>query len=151
MEVYLASVWVHLVAVMLWLGGMLFLTVVLVPVLRGVDSRLRALLVDAAGVRFRTVGWICLGLLVLTGAVNVVYKGYSLRSPLLAAKLVLVGVILVLSFLHDFVVGPRATEAMKMGREEGERLRRVSSAIGRVNMVLGLVVVALGVMLVRGY
>jgi len=149
-EVYVASVWLHIVSAMLWLGGMLFLTVVLVPVLKGVDPSLRGRLVDAVGVRFRMAGWICLGLLVLTGFANVLMRGYSLTSPLLSAKLVLVGVILVLSFFHDFVVGPKATLAMERGGREAERLRWISSVIGRINVLLALAVVALGVMLVRG-
>ncbi|NOZ58604.1 MAG: DUF4149 domain-containing protein [Euryarchaeota archaeon] len=136
---------------MLWLGGMLFLIFVLVPVLGGESPELRGRLVDRVGVRFRAVGWVCLLLLLITGAVNIATRGYSFLSPLLLGKLGTVGVILVLSFLHDFVIGPRATEAMERGTEDAERLRRLSALIGRVNTLLALVVVALGVMLVRGY
>jgi uncharacterized membrane protein len=150
-ELYIASVWVHIFAAMLWLGGMLFLIFVLVPALKGESQELRGRLVDVVGLRFRTVGWLCLLLLLLTGIANVLLRGYSLKSTLLLAKLSLVGVILVLSFLHDFVIGPRATEAMAKGGEEAERLRRLSALIGRVNTLLALAVVMLGIMLVRGY
>ncbi len=150
MELYIFSVWVHLLAAMLWLGGMLFLIFVLVPALRGESGELRGRLVDTVGLRFRTVGWICLLLLLLTGSANILLRGYSLTGTLLIAKLALFGVILVLSFIHDFVIGPRATRAMASGSEDAEKLRRLSAIIGRINTLLALAVVALAIKLVRG-
>ncbi len=150
MELYIFSVWVHLLAAMLWLGGMLFLIFVLVPALRGESGELRGRLVDTVGLRFRTVGWTCLLLLLLTGSANILLRGYSLTGTLLIAKLALFGVILVLSFIHDFVIGPRATRAMASGSEDAEKLRRLSAIIGRINTLLALAVVALAIKLVRG-
>ncbi|WP_457554545.1 DUF4149 domain-containing protein [Candidatus Pyrohabitans sp.] len=150
MELYIFSVWVHLLAAMLWLGGMLFLIFVLVPALRGESGELRGRLVDTVGLRFRTVGWICLLLLLLTGSANILLRGYSLTGTLLIAKLALFGVILVLSFIHDFVIGPRATRAMASGSEDAEKLRRLSAIIGIINTLLALAVVALAIKLVRG-
>lgn len=150
MELYIFSVWVHLLAAMLWLGGMLFLIFVLVPALRGESGELRGRLVDTVGLRFRTVGWICLLLLLLSGSANILLRGYSLTGTLLIAKLALFGVILVLSFIHDFVIGPRATRAMASGSEDAEKLRRLSAIIGRINTLLALAVVALAIKLVRG-
>ncbi len=71
----------------------------------------------------------------------------------LGVKLLLVAVILVFSALHDFLIGPRATA---LGRAdptspEAIRVRRQASWIGRLNLLLGLVVIALGVVLVRGW
>jgi hypothetical protein len=60
--------------------------------------------------------------------------------------------VLLVSAVHDFAIGPRATAAI--GRDptspEARALRRRASLLGRVNVVLALVLVAAGVMIVRG-
>jgi hypothetical protein len=45
------------------------------------DPALRTCLVQAIGLRFRTVGWIALGLLLTTGLVNLWYRPYLLGVP----------------------------------------------------------------------
>jgi copper resistance protein D len=148
-----------------WLGGMIFLALVLVPIVRLPAARgIGGLLVHHVGVRFRTVGWVCLGLLVLSGFVNLAYRGYGWADlfdgrlwqgpfgQILGIKLLLVAVVLILSAVHDFRMGPRATALMQEqpGSPEAERARRLASWFGRVNLVLALAIVLLGVMLVRG-
>ncbi len=163
--VYLVSVWLHIIAAMTWIGGMLFLVTVLVPLLRKPAMRERALeLFHVVGVRFRVVGWIALGTLALTGVVNVLHRGFTLGQLFtgdafvgpwghaLLGKLLLVGIIVVSSLVHDFYIGPKAT---KLGREgappaERERLRRTASWMGRMTLLLALAVVAIAVVLVRG-
>lgn len=159
------SVWLHILAAVVWIGGMVFLALVLVPVIRRPEYRDRAAsLVHATGLRFRSLGWGCLGLLLLSGAFNLAYRGFGwvevwrgemFRGSLgrtLGMKLALVAVILLLSAVHDFKVGPRATALWQSGSgsEEAGRLRRVASWIARLNLLLALIVVALGVLLVRG-
>lgn len=67
-------------------------------------------------------------------------------------NLFLVFAVLILSGLHDFIIGPAATAAGKAdpGSAYAGRLRRDASWMGRMNLVLALVVTAIGVMLVRG-
>lgn len=162
---YLVSVFLHLVAAAAWIGGMIALAAVVVPVLRRHEPRRDAMqLLHDSGLRLRTLGWVALGLLVLTGVVQAGYRagGFAAlaraelwASPwgqLLAAKLVGVVVILCLAGIHDFRVGPRAT---LLSREDPEapaalRLRRQASWFGRVNLLLSLGVVGLGLLLVRG-
>ena len=164
--VYVLSVWLHILAAVIWIGGMAFLALVLIPVLRLPENRdFAAGLIHATGVRFRWVGWVCLGLLLVTGTINVSFRGFSwtdvgsgriFQAPLgkaLGIKLLLVAVILLISVVHDFLIGPRASVS---GQENAtlpraRRLRRQASLLGRVNLLLGLIVVALGVVLVRGW
>lgn len=163
---YLLSVWLHILAAIIWIGGMGFLVLVLVPVIRRPEYRgIFGELVHWTGVRFRWVGWICLTLLVLSGTFNVAYRGFGWddvwsgrlwRGPFgraLGVKLFLVAMILLLSALHDFVIGPRATAAWQEDPTSpvARRLRRQASWIGRMNLLLALIVVAFGVMLVRGW
>ena len=67
-------------------------------------------------------------------------------------KLALVGVILVLSVLHDFVLGPRLVARMERADqgEETHRLRRRVAVLARLNALLAIMVVILGLAFSRG-
>jgi hypothetical protein len=60
---------------------------------------------------------------------------------------------LVVSAVHDFQVGPRATLAIETDPRSGraETLRKRASLLGRANVLLALVLVALGVVIARGW
>jgi hypothetical protein len=61
--------------------------------------------------------------------------------------------VLLVSAVHDFSLGPRATVAIAKDptSAEAERFRRRASVLGRLNALLALALVALGVILVRGW
>ena len=161
---YYVNVTLHVLAATLWLGGMFFLGVVGVPVLRSVEPpALRQRLFQNLGLRFRTTGWYAIAVLVATGIGNLYFRGWLhwtgvLGAPAfwrsgvghaLAVKLGAVFLMIVLSALHDFVLGPRAGQAMP-GSEEAIRMRRRAALLGRVNGIAGVVVVAAAVRLARG-
>lgn len=158
----------HLLAAITWIGGSLFLFLVLVPVTRKgeVPASVTAVLVRLVGRRFRTVAWLALAVLVATGIWMVLERGIGPGDlftggggfiTALRVKLGLVAVVLVLSAVHDFVLGPRVGQAMEAlrgassGAPEVARQRRLLSWLARVNVALALVIVALGVVLVRGW
>lgn len=122
---------------------MVFIALVLVPVPRGLaDPALRTRLVQETGQRFRTVGWIALGVLAATGLANLWLRPYLLWTPRFQGKAALVVLALALSVLHDFVLGPRA------GRPGADpALRRRASWVARVNLLVVLAVVFLGLAL----
>jgi uncharacterized membrane protein len=132
--------WIHVVSAITWVGGMLFIALVLVPAARTFDdASLRTRLVQETGRRFRTIAWIALGLLVATGLSNLWMQPFLLGSPRFHWKLGLVVLALILSAFHDFVLGPRAGAP---GADPSLRLR--ASWIARVNVVVALAVVLLG-------
>jgi uncharacterized membrane protein len=156
-------VWVHILAAIVWIGGMFFLPLVLVPVLRRQEPKLRAALLDAVGRRFRTVGWIAIGVLLVTGVWNLRNRHLpwdtilsadlfaGVWGSILAWKLALVSVVLVISLVHDFRIGPASTAASQSDdRTRAERLRKTASWLGRINALLALAIVFLAVALVRG-
>jgi copper resistance protein D len=101
--------WVHVLSAMTWIGGMLFIALVLVPSARGLgDASLRTRLVQETGRRFRTIAWMALALLVMTGLLNLWMAPALLRSPRFHWKLGLVVHTLILSAFHDWVLGLRA-------------------------------------------
>jgi len=137
--------WLHVLAAITWIGGMLFIALVLVPVTRRLDDpALRTRLVQDAGRRFRAVGWVALAVLVVTGLLNLWIHPVLLSSPRLHWKLGLVGLALILSGFHDFVLGPRAGAP---GADPSARVR--ASWVARLNVVIVLVIVALGLSLFR--
>ena len=161
---YYINVTVHVLAAMLWLGGMLFIGLIGAPVLRALDPpALRQKLFHQLGVRFRTAGWLTIAVLIATGVVNLYYKGWLrwdgvLGSPdfwrttsglTLGVKLVGVGAMLIVSALHDFVLGPRAGRG-RLDSNEAISWRRSAAALARLNALLGVIVVAAAVRLARG-
>lgn len=162
-SLYLVSVYLHILAAILWLGGMLFLAAVALPALRRMDDpRQRARLLSEVGRRFRVVGWACIGVLVLTGVLNAAGRwGWAnLANPsfwrseagtLLGMKLILVTLMLAMSAYHDFALGPRLATLghSSPGDPSLPQLRRRTVALARVEAVLGLAVVGLALLLVR--
>ncbi|HSQ61882.1 MAG TPA: DUF4149 domain-containing protein [Polyangiaceae bacterium] len=165
MWAYTLTVWVHVIAATAWIGSMIFFAVVVVPTLRRPDLRTSApALIRAMGTRFRTLGWVSLVVLIVTGIFQLGFRGIGLSDFGKAAfresafgraldyKLALVVLVLLVSVAHDILSGKRAVEIME--REPGSpralRTRRIASWIGRVTMVLSLAVLFFAVALVRG-
>lgn len=161
---YWASVTVHVLAALLWLGGMLFLGVVGAPVLRHVEPEsLRQRLFHDLGSRFRGVGWAAILVLVVTGVSNLHYRGLLRWSGVLGEpafwatplgralgfKLAAVAVMLAIAAVHDFLLGPAAGRAAA-GSDEARRLRRRAAMLARVNALVGVVLVVAAVRLARG-
>jgi putative copper resistance protein D len=161
---YYANVTVHVLAAMLWLGGMFFLGVVGAPVLRAIEPPpLRQRLFQELGVRFRRVGWWAIIVLVLTGIVNLYFRGWlhwrgvwgsgafwrTGTGHALAAKLLVVALMIATSAVHDFIHGPRAGRAAP-GSPESLAFRRRAALFARVNAILGVLLVIAAVRLVRG-
>jgi uncharacterized membrane protein len=161
---YYANVTVHVLAAMLWLGGMFFLGVVGAPVLREIEpAPLRQRLFQELGVRFRRVGWWAIGVLVLTGFVNLYFRGWlhwngvwaspafwkTVTGHALAAKLTIVVLMISTSAVHDFVHGPKAGRATP-GSPESLAFRRRAAQFARINAILGVLLVIAAVTLVRG-
>jgi copper resistance protein D len=162
-SLYYVNVTLHVLAALFWLGGMFFLGLVGAPVLRRVEPpELRAQLFHELGVRFRAAGWIAIGVLVLTGAINLAMRGMLSVEVLGSAafwqtrygtalgwKLALVGVMIAIGAWHDFVLGPRSARAAA-GSEAAARLRRRAALTARVNAVAGILLVLVAVRLARG-
>ncbi len=160
---YYLNVTIHVFAALLWLGGMFFLAVVGAPVLRMVEpAALRAQLFASLGRRFRTIGWICIVVLIVTGAGNLYFRGMLTSATLgsrqfwaapfgfaLLCKLLAVALMLVVQIIHDFWLGPAASHALP-GSGEALRMRRRAALLARVSALLGIIVVIAAVRLARG-
>jgi uncharacterized membrane protein len=104
--------WIHLVAAMTWVGGMLFVWLVLRPARSGLPSQSGGLqILQHIERRFRTVRWASLLTLLVTGIYNLIHEGGSARlesswGGILMIKLLLVAIAMGLSGINDFLIAP---------------------------------------------
>jgi uncharacterized membrane protein len=169
---YQAAVFIHLASAMIWIGGSLFLALVLIPVMRRyapAPGQPPVLPVDMLGNmarRFRVISWVCIVLLVATG-LYILPTRYGIGfadffslgghfAATLQVKVALVAVVIWLSAMHDFIIGPytnRLIEAMQAGAEAPgylPLLRKTVVWIARINVLLTILIVAVAVTMTRG-
>jgi uncharacterized membrane protein len=158
-SLYLFSVFLHILAAALWIGGMVFLIAVLIPAVKKHPDKIA--LLNTIALKFRTAGWIALILLLGTGIIQLEFRGveWSLDyftssefGKLAGIKIIVFSIIILLSFYHDFFLGTKAMEEWKKNPDDPKTisLRNTSRFLGRINFLLALLAAALGVLLVRG-
>src|SRR5690348_387265 len=100
--------WLHLLAAIFWVGGQLFLVLVVMPVLREQLAEAERVRVAAqTGRRFARLSVVALSVLLITGPLNAVAHGISwpiVRDTawgrVLAVKVTLVAIMLALTAIH---------------------------------------------------
>jgi uncharacterized membrane protein len=152
-------VWLHLLAAISWIGGTIFLSVVLVPVLkREPFVSQKALLFRTIARRFRAVVWGAIAVLLFTGPLLLHQQGIPIMNPsgwpmILAVKLGLVTILLLLTLTHDLILGPRVGRIVQLPTESRTRFDHTlvlwSPWVARFSLVLTLAVLFAAVMLVR--
>jgi uncharacterized membrane protein len=72
---FLVSTWLHLLAAIVWIGGLAFISMVLAPALRDPAMRAQAVpLPRAAGRKFMRIGYASLVVLTVTGVTNLIFR-----------------------------------------------------------------------------
>ena len=135
---YLISVFIHIICACIWLGGMFALIIFFIP-LRKENYFLD--MVNKVGNQFKFVGWIILPLLLLTRIFNSFWGFYILTW----LKILLFSIIVIISAIHDFYIGPKATKT------KDKKLIKYSRIIGSINFILAIIMVLLGIFIVRGF
>lgn len=144
--------WIHLVAASIWVGGSIFLGVVLSPVLRKivptVQERLRLMIL--VGKRFNMVAIPSLAILIITG----VYNSHPLLAnphlllassygTYLVTKISLVVALIVVYVVHVRLIRGSVEEAIMsgtMGKVELRHLRRAIIILGEITVVLSVAI-----------
>ena len=149
--------WLHLLAAIFWVGGQLFLTVVVLPVLRqSVPEGERALVVGRIGRRFAVPSAVALGILLVTGPLNAIAHGISWAivwdtqwGHVLLVKVLLVLAVLAITTMHGAYYGRKleqlAVTVCADGRSAAlrQRLQRHSVRLSAINLGLNLAIVGL--------
>jgi copper resistance protein D len=150
---YYICVWLHVVGAAFWIGGMLFLPLVLLPGIKNNPDRSRLLM--ATGLKFRFYGYIVLVMLLVTGLLNIYFRDIrfswsfftkSHYGRLVSLKLILFLSLLLISLIHDLFVGRKAIEQMKDRR----KLKLIARWTGRILLLISLLMAYIGVLLSRG-
>ena len=149
------SLFFHVIAAILWIGGMLFLTLVIAPFLRSLnDRKQQSMLYQAVGTRYRFWGWVAIVTLLITGPVNLYLMGISpllIFNPTfhgtdygfaLMMKLAFVFIIVASSLLHDFWIGPKARQSPKYSK--------IAKIAGRSNLIIAILIVIFAVFIRTG-
>ena len=153
--VYLISVFVHVICAAFWIGGMLFIPLVLVPGIKQQPNRV--LLLHKTGIKFRFYGWLAVVILIISGVLNFHFRGLPFTiafftstsyGKLLSIKLVLFVVMLLVSGIHDFYFGMKSIDEMQ--QTSGTRLKMLARWTGMLNLLLALIIAFLGVAISRG-
>jgi uncharacterized membrane protein len=154
--------WLHILAVSVWVGPQIFLFAAALPAIRTIEDRqARARVMRVIVTRFGWLAWIAMGVIVLSGISNLFQVGGD--TPLswasandfrygriFAEKMVLVGIAVVLTAVHTFVVGPRQLalyEQMDADSTQVARLRRVSIAISVTSLLASIFAIFMGALL----
>ncbi len=140
---------VHLLAAGIWFGGSTALVFVGVPAIRTVDGEQRGRAMKELGLRWRPIGYGALLIAAVTGVLLAVRDWQHTASfeIVLAVKAAAFCALLVVSYLHNFVLGPRLQAEIREGREQRTRPRLV--VVGWISYSLTMLLPILGVVLAR--
>lgn len=141
--------WVHLVALVVFIGAHVFLGLVVRPL--AAASPESADLLRRIGRRAKTLSWGALVLLLLTGFFNLLNEGGSARiesawGGVLMLKLLLVLVLIGLSVVHDFILDPYGP-----GADRGPATRVAARARTAARVQFAIIILSVAVLLVAAY
>lgn len=140
---------VHLLAAAVWVGGSTALIFVGVPAIRILDGEPRGRAMKELGLRWRPLGYGALGVAALTGLVLAAreWRHETAFQVVFWTKVALFVCLVVVSYLHNFVLGPRLQAEIREGREQTTRPTLV--VVGWLSYSLTLALPILGVALQR--
>lgn len=139
---------VHLLAASIWLGSMVFFAAVIVPVVRrSLDPEKRREVIKAIGFRYRILGYLTVLILLVTGPFLAIRHGIDWHSTFgkaLTYKLILIAMMLIFLFLHDFIFAPRALNGQGTHREAD---KKGIALLARINLLIVAMIMLCGVLL----
>ncbi len=156
---YSTLVILHILAAVSWVGGMIFLSLVLAPLVRSRKAVPEFMaLFRSAALRFRPIVWVAMAILVMTGPMLLSFRGVAVATPsswpgIVMVKLTLVALLLFLTLLHDLVLGPQVSRVNAIPepqRTAGEQVVfKTARWLPRLSLLIALAVVMTAAMLAR--
>lgn len=140
--------WIHLLAVFAWIGGMMFSLLVVKPAFSGKQSAaVNHQLLIRIETRFRTVRWVSIITILLTGFFNLLYEGGSERiesewGAILMVKLLIVAIAMGMTGIHDFILNASPLDGKKT--ISSGRYAWITHIVLLLNVVVVFVAVYLG-------
>ena len=146
----LVALWLHVVGIVVWLGGVVYQAHVLLPAARRGDA---ATFAEAARLQ-RPIAWMALSLVVLTGFYNVTRLGplehvmESGAGLILAGKFILVLIVVAIAAQRDFTHVVRLQIALTTKEDPLPALRTIAR-LDRITILLALAILYLGLAISR--
>jgi putative copper export protein len=139
----------HLLAAAVWVGGSTALVFVGVPAVRTLEGEARGRAMRELGLRWRPLGYGALLVAAVTGVVlaSREWEDRTAFQVVFWTKVVLFVCLVIVSYLHNFVLGPRLQAEIRDGREQ--RTRPLLVVVGWTSYGLTLALPLLGVALER--
>ncbi len=140
---------VHLLAATVWVGGSTALIFVGVPAIRILEGDARGRAMKELGLRWRPLGYGALLVAALTGVVLAArdWESSGAFQIVFWVKVALAVCLVGVSYVHNFVLGPRLQAEIRDGRDQVTRPALV--IVGWVSYSLTLSLPLLGVALAR--
>ena len=154
------TVWLHLLAVAVWIGPQIFMFAAALPAIRLIEDReVRVRVMRFVVYRFGYLAWGAMLVIVLTGISQLfqrtddfahVFDSDYRYFHIFTTKMALLGLTVLLTAGHTFIVGPRQlrlAEQADADPAETARLRRVSMIISSLALLASLGVLFAGALL----
>jgi len=154
--------WAHLISASIWVGGSLFIGVVLAPLLKTMAESVeeRLMIMIRVGRKFNKIAVPSLGILITTGLYN---SYYILNKPetifstnygiILTIKIMLVIALIVIFAIHVRMIRfdvEKKIEAKEMSQELIQKLRSKIISLGRIIVFISIAVLLMAAMLDAG-
>jgi putative copper export protein len=154
--------WVHLIAASIWVGGSIFIGIVLAPLLKtfsdSVEGRLSIMI--RVGRRFNVIGVPSLIVLILTGIYNsmgIIEKPSMILGTnygiVLFIKIILVIILIIIFAIHVRLIRTEVEKKIETQSLSGEHLQKLRSKIimlGRLTVIVSVVILLMAALLHSG-
>ncbi|RUM47078.1 MAG: hypothetical protein DSY47_07180 [Hydrogenothermus sp.] len=126
--------WIHIIAVLIWIGGMLYTLFILRPSLSVIGEK-KGIFMKSIMDKFFPLVWIAIATLILTEG----YKAhYFISSPLFILKLVIY-IVMVINFSYIYF---GLYKKLPSAENKQEIMAKITTLI-KVNFTLGIVIILL--------
>jgi len=108
------GLFLHLIALALWLGGMAFFLIVFGPAAQSLNPALSLKVLNRGRARFEALSWVGIGLLLITGILNLALRAQTalpgrFYMAILVVKMLFFIAMLISHALQVFKYGPQIT------------------------------------------
>lgn len=151
MSMYIINNFVHLLFAVIWIGGMIFMNLVLMPSLSSIDPNERGKLFAQIAKRFTIVAWGSTLLLLITGFFKtpsgMLFNFSTDYGMMITVKHILFLVMIIFGSIITFVEAPKIKKyAPKSGEKPAQEFVNAQGKIKLLsasNMILGIIILIL--------
>jgi len=154
--------WAHLVAASIWVGGSIFIGIVLAPLLKTISDSIegRLSIMIRVGRKFNKIAIPSLIILIASGLYN--SSGYLTKPALflstnyglvLIAKIILVIILIITFIIHVRLIRTKVEkqiESKELSSEQIQKLRSKIITLGRITVIVSVAILLMAALLHSG-